>query len=221
MREQRTMDIPLLIASVAPALRRLRAALPVPLSGETSDPGASERAELLRRALQEWGVECRLEEGLAALEAFGIVSGRGVEIAVAADLSPADLALAYARSLVRLGLVEDRSFATWFHYRSGCAPAHETADERRTMAVIDATARALMAGRLDATPRYLLRASTGEGLGAAGGLWGECSRALLGRLHRASSALYWRSDSYQALRASAPMVVLTSRVHALLSATAA
>jgi hypothetical protein len=175
----------------------------------------------LRRALQEWGVDCRQEPGLAALEAFGIVSERGAEITVAADLAPAHLALAYARCLVRLGLEEGRTVVTWFHYRSGCVPAHETATERRAMAVVDAMARALLAGRLEATPRYLLHADAADDPGAAGGLWGECSRALLGGLHRASSALYWRSDSYQAFRATTPMVALTSRVHALLSASAA
>jgi hypothetical protein len=70
-------------------------------------------------------------------------------------------------------------------------------------------------------PRYLLHGQCPPTVLPAAGLWGECSRALLGSLHRASTALYWRSDSYQALRASAPMVVLTSRVHALLSAAAA
>jgi hypothetical protein len=118
-------------------------------------------------------------------------------------------------------LEEERSFVTWFHYRDGCVPAHATAEERRAMAVVDSTARALVDGRLDATPRYLLHGQSPPTVLPAAGLWGECSRALLGSLHRASTALYWRSDSYQALRASAPMVVLTSRVHALLSAAAA
>lgn len=220
MRDQYAVDVQVLIASVAPRLARLRATLPVPLTGAAPDPGAAERAEVLRRALEEWGVECRQERGLAALEAFGIISERGVEITVGLDLSPADLALAYARCLVRLGLEEGRSFVTWFHYRSGRTPAHETAAERRAMAVVDATARALIVGRLDATPRYLLHVRAANDPATTNGLWGECSRALLGSLHRASSALYWRSDSYQALRASMPMVVLTSRVHALLSAAA-
>jgi hypothetical protein len=139
---------------------------------------------------------------------------------VAADLAAEDLTLAYARCLVRLSLEGNGSFATWFHYRPGFAPAHATADERRAMAVVDAMARALIAGRLEATPRYLLQAHAAEA-SAPSGLLGECSRALLGGLHRASNALYWRSEPYQALRASAPMVVLTSRVHALLSARAA
>jgi hypothetical protein len=221
MRERCPVDVPLIAATVAPRLARLRAALPVPLTPAAADPGAPERADLLRRALQEWGVECRRESGFAALEAFGIISERGAELTVSADLAPGELALAYARCLVRLGLEEGRSFVTWFHYRSGCAPAHETADERRAMAVVDATARALVVGRLDATPRYLLQARAADDPAAANGLWGECSRALLGSLHRASSALFWRSDSYQTLRASSPMVVLTNRVHALLSASAA
>jgi hypothetical protein len=221
MREHCVVNVRALIGSVAPALARLRAAPPVLLTGGVADPGEIEGADLLRRALQEWGVECRQEEGLVALEAFGIASERGVEITVSADLAPAELALAYARCLVRLGLEEGRSFVTWFHYRTGCAPAHQTVDERRAMAVVDATARALTAGRLDATPRYLLHAHATDASVPASGLWGGCSRALLGSLHRASSALYWRSDSYQVLRASPPMVVLTSRVHALLSASAA
>jgi hypothetical protein len=220
MKERCTIDVEALIASVMPSLARLRSELPLPLRGGETEPGGEERADLLRRALEEWGVECRQERGLTALEAFGIVSERGPEITVAADLAPAETALAYARCLVRLGVEEGRGLVTWFHYRDGCAPAHQTADERRAMAVVDATARALVAGRLDATPRYLLH-TRAEKPSPTAGLWSECSRALLGGLHRASSALYWRSDSYQVLRASPPMVVLTSRVHALLSASAA
>jgi hypothetical protein len=220
MRERCAVDVETLVASVAPSLARLRTGLPVPIRDDGTDPGSEERVALLRRALEEWGVQCRQEAGLAALEAFGIVSERGLEITIATDLPPATQALAYARCLVRLGFEEHRSFVTWFHYRDGCAPAHQTAAERRAMAVVDATARALVAGRLDATPRYLLHARRTEASPSAG-LWSECSRALLGSLHRASSALYWRSDSYQVLRASPPMIVLTSRVHALLSPSAA
>ncbi len=214
-------DVQTLIAVVAPRLASLRATLPVPLAGGVPEAGSREQATLLRRALQEWGVECRHAGGLAALEAFGIVSARGTEITVAGDLPAAELALAYARCLVRLALERGSAFATWFHYRAGCVPAHVTAEERRAMAVVDAMARALVAGRLEATPRYLLQTRDAAHYGPASGPWTECSRALLGGLHRASNALYWRSDSYQAIRATTPMVALTSRVHALLSATAA
>src|SRR5262249_40101132 len=126
--------------------------------------------------------------------------------------------LAYARCLVRLALGDGRAFATWFDYRPGHAPEHRTAEERRGAAAVDSMARALLAGRLEAAPRYLLAAphAAMEPDGASG-LLGGCSRALLGGLHRASSALYWRSDSYQALRASEPMVRFTAGVHALLS----
>src|SRR5581483_1479724 len=124
-------DVQTLIAVVAPRLASLRATLPVPLAGGVPEAGSREQATLLRRALQEWGVECRHAGGLAALEAFGIVSARGTEITVAGDLPAAELALAYARCLVRLALERGRAFATWFHYRAGCVPAHVTAEERR------------------------------------------------------------------------------------------
>lgn len=220
MRERGAIDVQSLILSVTASLARLRARAPVPLQPAVAEPTSDLQAALLRRALEEWGIQCRQETGLAALEAFGIVSERGVEITVAADLPAAVEALAYARCLVRLGLDGDQTFLTWFHYREGCVPAHQTGAECRAMAVVDATARALVAGRLEATPRYLLQTHV-AGDAAPVGLWSECSRALLGGLHRASSALYWRSDSYQVLRASPPMVVLTSRVHALLSTSAA
>src|SRR3954471_12426378 len=119
MKEQSAGDVQVLIAAVAPRLARLRASLPIPLGDDGGDAEAAERASLLRRALQEWGVECRQVDGLTALEAFGIVSDRGREITVAADLPPGAQVLAYARCLVRLGLEEERSFATWFHYRDG------------------------------------------------------------------------------------------------------
>ncbi|HZR98805.1 MAG TPA: hypothetical protein VFE37_08870 [Chloroflexota bacterium] len=224
-----TLDVGRLVASVVPALAR-----PAPLAGGVTEPpvpGAGRagagpaaapahdawRAELLRRALEEWGIRCRERPELQTLEAFGVISARGVEITIAADLSAADRALAYARCLARLVLHDDRQFATWFHYRAGLTPGHLSAAERRSSAVVDAMARALLGGRLQAAPRYLLPTASPE-VSAASGLLGDCSRALLVRLHRASSALYWRSDSYQALRATAPMVRLTSRVHDLLSA---
>jgi hypothetical protein len=177
------------------------------------------RAVVLRRALEEWGVRCREHAGLAALDAFGVISARGVEVGVAADLPPGGRALAYARGIARLLMHDDRQFATWFDYRPGFAPCDLTPLERRTAAVVDGVARALLHGRLEAAPRYLIPTRSGDPATAASGLLGDCSRALLVSLHRASSALYWRSDSYQALRASPTMVQLTSRVHALLSAT--
>ena len=220
MRERCAIDVQALIASVTPALTGLRTEGPGPLTAREAGAADHARTAVLRRALQEWGVQCRQEPGLAALESFGIASERGLEITVAADLRPADEALAYARCFVRLGLEPARSFATWFQYRDGCVPAHQTTAEHRATAVVDAMARALVAGRLEAAPRCLLRAETSTESPPVG-LWSECSRALLSGLHRASNALYWRSDSYQVLRASPPMVVLTSRVHALLSARAA
>ena len=228
-----SLDVAGLLASVAPALGRRAAA---PLEAPDRRPGAASgapagappagapaeawRAALLRRALEEWGVRCREPVALRALEAFGVVSARGVEVAVAADLPGPERALAYARCVARLALHDDHQFATWFHYRPGQAPPHLTPAERRTGAVVDAMARALLAGRPEAAPRDLLPAAP-AGSAAASGLLGDCSRALLIRLHRASSALYWRSDSYQALRATTPMVRLTSRVHELLSGTGA
>jgi hypothetical protein len=224
-----TLDVGRLVASVVPALGRVSplagGPLEPPLLGaEASGDGPAAapsldtwRAELLRRALEEWGVRCRERPELQALEAFGVISARGIEITIAADLPAADRALAYARCLARLVLHDDRRFATWFHYRPGLTPGHLNAVERRSAAVVDAMARALLGGRLQAAPRYLRPTASPE-VSAASGLLGDCSRALLVRLHRASSALYWRSDSYQALRATTPMVRLTSRVHDLLSA---
>ena len=232
----RTLDVDALVAALTPRLARLAAEAAA--NGETAvaDPAAAgeptalpladpaaratERAELLRRGLEEWGVACREEPGLTVLEAFGIASERGVEITVAADLAPPARALAYARCLARLALEQRWSLATWFHYRPGAAPQHQTPAEDRAMAVVDALARALLAGRLDATPRYLRPPAAPVLDQPPAGLLGECSRAILGGLHRASTALYWRSDSYQALRASEPMIRLTAGVHALLSVPA-
>jgi hypothetical protein len=230
-----TLDVAGLLAAVRPTLARLAAeaaprpaAAPEPSGTAPVDCGASEaqalavdarRAAVLRRALEEWGVHCREHAGLAALDAFGVISARGVEVGVAADLPPAERALAYARGVARLLMHDDRQFATWFDYRPGCSPQHLTPLERRTAAVVESLARALLKGRLEAAPRYLIPTASADPTTTASGLLGDCSRALLVSLHRASSALYWRSDSYQALRASPPMVHLTSRVHALLSAT--
>src|SRR5688500_10949833 len=109
----RTLDVDALVAALTPRLARLAAEAAA--NGETAvaDPAAAgeptalpladpaaratERAELLRRGLEEWGVACREEPGLTVLEAFGIASERGVEITVAADLAPPARALAYAR----------------------------------------------------------------------------------------------------------------------------
>jgi hypothetical protein len=209
-------DIGTLLATVTPRLARL--ATPAAADAATVGRRDAERARVLHRVLEEWGVSCRESSDLTVLEAFGVASGRGVEVTVAADLAPRARALAYARCLVRLALGDGRAFATWFDYRPGHAPEHRTAEERRGAAAVDSMARALLAGRLEAAPRYLLAAphAAMEPDGASG-LLGGCSRALLGGLHRASSALYWRSDSYQALRASEPMVRFTAGVHALLS----
>jgi hypothetical protein len=227
--ERKVVDAGVIVAAVAPRLATLTApheeaqGVPGAAVGSAANAGGIDvkRETLLRRVLEEWGIRCREQPELVALEGFGIVSERGVEVTVAADLGPAERALAYARSVIRLALLGGPRFATWFQYRTGRAPQHQTFEERRTALVVDALARALLAGRLEAVPRYLLAAASKtptEGAGA--GLLGGCSRALLGGLHRASSALYWRSGSYQALRASAPMVRITGRVHELLSASA-
>jgi hypothetical protein len=208
-------DIGTLLATVSPRLARL--ATPAAADAATVGRRDLERARVLRRVLEEWGVSCRESCDLTVLEAFGVASARGVEITVAADLAPRARALAYARCLVRLALGDACAFATWFDYRPGHAPEHRTAEERRGAAAVDSMARALLAGRLEAAPRYLLAAPHASMEPDASGLLGGCSRALLGGLHRASSALYWRSDSYQALRASEPMVRFTAGVHALLS----
>ncbi len=177
-----------------------------------------ERAVVLRRGLEEGGVRCREEAGLSALEAFGVASARGVEVVVARDLSPSALALAMARSVAHLAIQPQARFAAWFQYRAGQAPTHQTADERRALGVVEAIARALLAGRLEGTPLYVRLAGRPARLGGARlGVWGGCGDALLGGLHRASNALYWRSGPYQALRASGPMIRLTAGVHALLS----
>jgi hypothetical protein len=230
-----TLDLAGLLAAVRPTLARLAAEVaprPAEATAPDQSPGTdgnpasaqslaidARRAVVLRRALEEWGVRCREHAGLAALDAFGVISARGVEVGVAADLPPAGRALAYARGVARLLMHDDRQFATWFDYRPGCSPCHLTPLERRTAAVVDGVARALLHGRLEAAPRYLLPTTSADPATTPSSLLGDCSRALLVSLHRASSALYWRSDSYQALRASPPMVHLTSRVHALLSAT--
>ena len=221
-------DVAGLIEAVTPRLARLAtpAMVGTPAGAESlaqaGEAGAgrdAERGRVLRRGLEEWGVRCRESAELTVLEAFGLVSARGVEVTVATDLTPREQALAYARCVVRLAFGDGQAFATWFDYRAGQVPAHETPEERRAAAVVDAMARALLAGRLEAAPRYLLPSFVSAAAPEQGqGLLGGCSRALLGGLHRASSALYWHSDSYQVLRASAPMVRLTARVHALLSA---
>jgi hypothetical protein len=220
-------DTSALIATITPRLAALDASgaarqAPTPPAAPDRAARDAERGRLLRRALEEWGVTCREDPGLTVLEAFGIASARGVEIIVAADLAPAERALAYARGLVRLTVQEPTALATWFHYRPGAAPEHQTPAECRAMAVVDAMAHALLRGCLDAAPRYLHTPSCAEAPDAPPtSLLGGCSRAILGGLHRASSALYWHSESYQALRASTPMIRLTSGVHALLSARAA
>ena len=164
-----TLDVTGLLAAVRPTLARLAAEVaPRPAEASAADepldttgsPASTQavavdarRAVVLRRALEEWGVRCREHAGLAALDAFGVISARGVEVGVAAELPPAGRALAYARGVARLLMHDDRQFATWFDYRPGFAPHHLTPLERRTTAVVDGVARALLHGRLEAAPR--------------------------------------------------------------------
>jgi hypothetical protein len=219
MMDRGGIDVGRLLGAITPGLAALNAPVGNVAPARANGALDGERVALLRRGLEEWGVRCREEAGLLALEGFSIVSERGAEIAVAADLAPGARALTYARCLAWLALWQPRRFGTWFRYRAGRAPAHLTLAERRTEAVVEAVARVLLAGRLDAAPRYLLAPpADGSGRDDGAGLLGGCSRAVLAGLHRASRALFWRSDSYQALRASQPMVRLTGHVHSLLSA---
>lgn len=171
------------------------------------------RATVTRRLLEELGVRCDESAPLQDLKGFLLSSGRGTEIVTRRDLSDEERVQVYAHLVAHalLGVdLPDFQLAARFEYEGGRAPKDRSAEQRQEEFVADAVARAIMEGRLEATPRLIYCHDLGPGRG-------RLSHGVLRGMHSASFALYRRSRRYQRLRSLPVVAAFTQRIHTLLN----
>lgn len=193
-------------SAVASQLRRVMARAPA------ADPDTV--AWLVRRTLEEMGVRCGDTPVLQDLKGFLIASPHGAEMVVSSHLAPRQQVAVYAHLLAHLLL--DRfggTFLSKFEYRDGRVPAHLTSAERREDRVAEAVALAILEGRLEAVPRYVLAP---EPLPPRRSPTRPLRALALGLLHWLSLALFWHSRSYRRLRTRPLMTQLIHRLAGLL-----
>lgn len=222
-------------SAVAGQLRRLMA--------DATPADADTVAWLVRRTLEEMGVRCGDTPKLQDLKGFLIASPQGAEMVVSSELAPTQQVAVYAHLLAHLLL--DRfggSFMSKFEYCEGRIPSHLTAAERREDLVADVVALAILEGRLEAVPRYVLAPEPLPRRPHELRLWlTEQARAVLASgslpqrlrpirplrtltltvLHWLSLALFWHSRSYRRLRTRPLMAQLVHRLAGLLGEPAA
>lgn len=174
------------------------------------------RATAARRLLEELGVRCDESAALHDLKGFLISSPHGTEIVVRRGLSDQERLDVYAHLVAHALLgpdYPDLSLVARFEYEPGRAPGWRPAWELEEEKMVAGVAQAILAGRLEASPRLVYCRDLGPG---RGGL----ARAVLRGLHRGSLALYRRSRSYQRLRSLPAITAFTTRVHAFLGSAA-
>ena len=182
---------------------------------------------LVRRTLEELGVHCEATDALQDLKGFLIASQRGVDIVVSDRLDPDERLTVYAHLLAHALLEEPekseraapevRTFFSRLEYMEGREPEDRSAAERRAELVADALARAMLRGRLDATPQYIYRRTREPARSA--GLRPALGRLVIDICHRASVALFWHSPKYQKLRSRPEVTLLVRRLEDLMRVT--
>lgn len=195
--------------AVARQLRRLTA--------DAAGADAHTVAWLIRRTLEEMGVRCGDTPKLQDLKGFLIASPHGAEMVVSSDLAPNQQVAVYAHLLAHLLL--DRlggSFVSKFEYCEGRVPSHLTAAERREDLVADAVALAILEGRLEAVPRYVLEPAPLPPLPRRPRSPWPLRSFALAVLHWLSLALFWHSRSYRKLRTLPLTAHLIHRLASLL-----
>lgn len=217
-------------SAVASQFRRLMA--------DATPADADTVAWLVRRTLEEMGVRCGDTPKLQDLKGFLIASPQGAEMVVSSALAPNQQVAVYAHLLAHLLL--DRfggSFMSKFEYCEGRVPSHLTPAERREELVADVVALAILEGRLEAVPRYVLApqplprrphelrlwfTAQATAVLASGSLpqrlrpIGPLRTFTLAVLHWLSLALFWHSRSYRRLRTRPLMAQLVHRLVGLL-----
>ncbi len=182
----------------------------------SSGDAARTRAVAARRLLEELGVRCDENAALHDLKGFLISSAHGTEIVVSRDLSDEERLGVYAHLVAHALLGPDHpdlALVTRFEYAPGYAPGYRPAWELEEEKVVEGVAKAILAGRLEATPRLVYCRDLGPGRG-------RLSRAVLRGLHRGSLAFYRRSRSYQRIRSLPAFAAITERVHSFLGSAA-
>lgn len=186
--------------------------LPGPLPGGSTPS----RAVVARRLLEELGVRCDESAVLQDLKGFLLSSPYGTEIVLRHDLGEDERLEVYAHLVAHALLGPDHpdlALSARFEYVLGREPDDRTVHELREENVAAAVARAILEGRLDATPRLVYVRDVGPARG-------PLSRAVLEGIHRASLALYRRSRRYQRLRSMPVVTALTGRIHSLFGSAA-
>lgn len=192
------------------------------LTADTQRVDADTVAWLVRRTLEEMGVRCGDTPKLQDLKGFLIASPHGAEMVVSSELAPHQQVAVYAHLLAHLLL--DRfggSFVSKFEYCEGRVPNHLTAAERREDLVADAVALAILEGRLEAVPRYVLEPAPLPTLPRRPRPTWPWRTFALAVLHWLSLALFWHSRSYRRLRTLPLTTQLIHRLAGLLGEPAA
>ncbi len=163
-----------------------------------------DRAERLRRLLEECGVHCDESLRLDGLSAVVLASERGTEALVAAGLSGDRRLDAYARIVARLLLDEPAGAVDARFEYTGPLPSHALPAERSTQVLVNGLAAALAGGDIARAPRalYLKDEPDPAHVGAA----------IQRVLDRCSLALYRRSALYRRIRARSDVAAAVGRV---------